>query len=115
MKRGFTLIEVLLALTIGIVIVSTAVSLYLAFMREYAAIQEKQRFNNECMRVHQDFIRQVVDERQAFDAIRLPETMSSLNIQTESVGGRTLVHIQLTDRNRATAETYASSLTLTLR
>lgn len=115
MKRGFTLIEVLLALTIGIVIVSTAVSLYLGFMREYAAIQEKQRFNNECMRVHQDLIRQVVAECQTFDAIRLPETPSSLNVRPESVGGRTLLHIQLTDRNRATAETYVSSLILTLR
>lgn len=115
MKRGFTLIEVLLALSISVVIVSTAVSMYLSFVREYSAIQEKQRINNEFMRVNQNFIKQIVENRLPPSAVVQPAATCTVNISTETVGARTLFNIQLSAQNRATQEVYTSSLVLVAR
>lgn len=115
MKRGFTLIELLLAMSIGVFIVGTAFSLYLGFMREYAAIQEKQRINNEFMRVNQNLIKQVVDNRLPLLAITKPAATCTVNILAETVAGSTLLRINLSAENRATSEIYLSSLILALR
>lgn len=115
MKRGFTLIEVLLALSISVVVVSTAVSLYLSFMREYSAIQEKQRINNEFMRVNQALIKQIVEEKTPPAAVVKPAATCTVNITTETVGARTLFNIHLSAENRATHEVYTSDLILVAR
>lgn len=115
MRRGFTLIELILALAISTVVVSTAISMYLSFMREYSAIQEKQRINNEFMRVEQNIIKQVIEDKSPVAALRKPEANCTINLTTETVGARTLLHVRLSAENRATHEAYNSALLLVVR
>lgn len=115
MRRGFTLIELILALAISTIVVSTAISMYLSFIREYSAIQEKQRINNEFMRVEQNIIKQVVEDKLPVTALRKPEANCTINLTTETVGARTLLHVRLSAENLATHEAYTSALLLVVR
>jgi prepilin-type N-terminal cleavage/methylation domain-containing protein len=115
MKRGFTLLELILSMSIGLVIVGTAVSLYVGFMREYSAVQEKQRINNEFMRVNQTIIKKVVEEKISLTELQKPASTCTVSITTETVAGGTLLHIDLSAENRLTHEQYSSALILSPR
>ena len=112
MKKGFTLIELILAMVIGTVIVGTAATLYIGLMREYNEILEKQQINNEFMRVEQNLIKQVVADHTPMSLLKKPAATCTVSI---TVDADNLLHINCSAINQQTKEEYQSQLILTPR